>query len=363
MIGLTLSRYFFLQFLRWIAGLMLLAFCMLFLFDFLELVRRIGDRGDLPIAPTMLMSLFRVPSLVEQALPFAVLFGAIGAYRGLSKRLELVVARSAGVSVWQFSMPGLVFVLVIGIVTVIGFNPLSAYLKRLSDEIGVQLFGAGQRVLIQTTRESWLRQDGVDGESILHARQSLDQGRRLFDVTLQTFNEDGGFRQRIEAKKAILVDNRWRLDDVIVFDSDGRPTAYERYFIPTFLSAEQIRESFAAPDTVSFWQLPAFIELAQRSGLDAYEYRMQYQTLLSRPLLLVAMVLIAATVSLRFSRFGAVMPLILGGIIAGFVLYVVTEVTKDLGGVGIVPPIVAAWSPGIVATLMGFTILLNQEDG
>ena len=80
-------------------------------------------------------------------------------------------------------------------------------------------------------------------------------------------------------------------------------------------------------------------------------------------LLFAAMVLIAATVSLRVFRFGNIGRLILGGAVAGFVLYVAGELARGLGSVGIVPPILAAWSPAVVASLIGFTILLYQEDG
>jgi len=76
-----------------------------------------------------------------------------------------------------------------------------------------------------------------------------------------------------------------------------------------------------------------------------------------------AMVLIAATVSLRFARFGGIGWMILGGIGAGFVLYVVTKVAKDLGNAGLVDPSAAAWSPAVIGMLIGFSVLLNQEDG
>ena len=74
-----------------------------------------------------------------------------------------------------------------------------------------------------------------------------------------------------------------------------------------------------------------------KSGLPAHNYRVHYHTLMARPLLLCAMVLIAAIVSLRIGRFGGSIPLILGGIAAGFVLYVSTEIAEDLGIAGIVP--------------------------
>ena len=50
--------------------------------------------------------------------------------------------------------------------------------------------------------------------------------------------------------------------------------------------------------SISFWDLPNFIQIAERAGLPATQYRVQYQLLLSRPFLLVTMVLIAATCSL-----------------------------------------------------------------
>lgn len=363
MIGLTLVRYFSWRFISSILGLFILSAALLFLFDFLELARRGGDREGFSALRVALISLLRVPILLEQVLPFATLFGAMASFVALSRKLELVIARAAGTSIWQFSAPALLVAVILGIASVTLYNPLAVHLKERSDALGVSIFGNEQKLLLQTASKAWLRQDGLDGETILRAQQSLDQGLRLFGVTVFTFHKDGSFRERIEAARATLDDGAWNLVDVIVYTAEDEPRSYESYIVSTFLGPLEVRESVAAPDSISFWDLPRFIELATRAGLPAHRYALQYQTLLARPLLLIAMVLIAAAVSLRVSRFGGLGKLILGGISAGFVLYVLTELAKDLGGAGIIPPIVAAWSPGIVATLMGFTILLHQEDG
>ena len=81
------------------------------------------------------------------------------------------------------------------------------------------------------------------------------------------------------------------------------------------------------------------------------------------PFLLVAMTLISATVSLKFSRFNQSQSMIFGGIVSGFVLYVITVLIKAFGSSGVVPPFVAAWIPVVVAMFLGSTILLHQEDG
>jgi lipopolysaccharide export system permease protein len=92
-------------------------------------------------------------------------------------------------------------------------------------------------------------------------------------------------------------------------------------------------------------------------------YQLQFHTLLARPLLFIAMVLIAAAFSLRFFRLGGIEKMIFGGVSAGFVLYVAAKFTGDLGGAGLLSPFVAGWAPAVVASLLGTFALLNQEDG
>lgn len=363
LVGHTLAIYLSRKFLSAILGLFALAAILIFLFDVLELLRRSSGQDGATLARIGLISILRVPQLMEQVLPFAVLFGAIAAFLALSRKLELVVARAAGVSVWQFTAPAILVGLGLGIAAVTLYNPLAVILREQSDEIASGLFSSEQNFLLQTTGEIWLRQDGTDGESVLHAKQTMDGGTRLLGITLFTFDRSARFSERVEAREALLEDKRWRLSDATVYSTTGDPSAYATYYVSTYLTPTEVRESIAAPESIGFWDLPRVIELSQRAGLPAYRYSLQYQTLLARPALLAAMILIAACVSLRVSRMGGVGRLILGGILAGFVLYVLSELGKDLGGAGIVPPVVAAWAPGVFGVLMGFTILLHLEDG
>jgi lipopolysaccharide export system permease protein len=141
------------------------------------------------------------------------------------------------------------------------------------------------------------------------------------------------------------------------------PTEHETYLLATNLTPEQVRETFSTPETVPFWQLPYFITMAERAGLTAAGYRLQYQKLLARPFMLAAMVLLAAAFSLRFFRFGGVQKMILGGVASGFLLYVMSKVADDLSKAELLPPMVAAWMPAIVGAMVGLLALLYLEDG
>jgi lipopolysaccharide export system permease protein len=129
------------------------------------------------------------------------------------------------------------------------------------------------------------------------------------------------------------------------------------------LTAEQARETFSTPETVPFWQIPESIEMAERAGLSAAGYRLQYQKLLAGPFMLVAMVLLAAAFSLRFFRIGGVQRMVLAGVTSGFMLYVISKLTDDLAVAALIAPALAAWLPVIMGAMTGFVALLHLEDG
>src|ERR1700712_4470386 len=164
---------------------------------------------------------------------------------------------------------------------------------------------------------------------VISAKSSRAQGIELDNVTIFTFDPSGAKAlERIEARSAVLEPGTWRLDGVRIFVAGQPPAELDNYTLRTTLTQAQVRESFATPETVPFWLLPQYINLAEGAGLVAGGYRLQYQKLLARPFLLAAMVLLAAAVSLRFFRFGCVQEMGLSGGGAGFLLYVLSKGTE-----------------------------------
>ena len=359
-LGSTLSRYFSAAFARTVGAVFGMMFLLIYLLDYVELLRRAGDSREATASLLALLCLFRVPFVTEQVLPFAVLFGAMLAFVNLTRRLELVVARAAGLSVWQFLLSPVLVALVIGCVATFAYNPLSANFKLRADRMEAKLFGASTPGGGQTV---WLRQKSIDGQAILRADRVEDDGVTLSNVTAFVFEPDGSFLERVAAKAALLQPGVWRFDNARVLSPDEEPRDDKVYLLATHLTPEQLTQAVVAPDDVSFWSLRAVERRTADAGLDTAAYRLRFQTLLARPLLLIAMVLIAATVSLRFFRSGGVTKMVSGGVAAGFMLYVATKLTGDLGGAGILTAAVAAWSPAIVGSMLATFVLLHQEDG
>ncbi len=359
-IGSTLGRYLSLRFCKTIMGVFLAIIGMVYVFDFVEMLRRSNGMPGVTAGFIAVLSLLRTPSVAEQILPFCVLFGTMTAFLDLSRKFELIVARAAGLSVWQFLVPPVAIALLIGVLSVALFNPISAEMKQRADAIETQLFGRGGR---QGDTTLWIRQKSVDGEAILRAAESLKSGTLLTSVTAYVYEPDGRFEERVQAERATLLPGVWKLQNAEISAPGEEAREVGTYLLATDLSPDQLSENFLTPDSVPFWSLPRLRQESEQAGLDSTGFRLQYQTLLARPLLLVAMVLIAAAFSLRVFRFGGIVQTVSGGIVAGFVLYLLTKMVADLGGSGLLSTPVAAWSPAVVGSLLGALALLHQEDG
>jgi lipopolysaccharide export system permease protein len=363
MVTNTLGRYFAGRFVVSALGVFAAIFVLLVLVDYIEMVRKTSGLIDVSAIAVAETSLFRVPQLLEKMMPFCILIGAMTCYLALSRRLELVVARAAGVSAWQFIAPALASAIILGLLATTAYNPMSANLRELSKRMEAELFGNAPGGGVQDAAGFWINQINSDGQAIINAARSEQQGARLTGLTVFRFDNNDQFKERIEAQQATLEEGQWLFKSVRRYTLNGPPVDEDTFTLATSLTAAQVRNSFSTPETVSFWQLPGYIRSSESSGFATAGYRLQYHKLIAQPFLLAAMVMLAASVSLRFFRFGGVQKMVLSGVGAGFLLYVLSKVTEDLSKAELMHPIASAWLPVCVGGLTGFLALLYLEDG
>ena len=217
----TLGRYLASRFASAVLGVFAAVLALIFTLDFVDTLRRAGEARGASGGLIAWLAVLHTPIVAEQALPFVVLIGAMAAFLNLSRRLELAVARAAGVSVWQFLAPALAVSLALGVVEVAAFNPLSTTMKRQAAGLEAKLFGSGAR----DAGGFWLRQKTVDGQSIVHVDgRDLDKDE-FVGMQIYNFDRDGAFDQRVDAKSGVLREGYWELKDaeVVTPGDDGDP--------------------------------------------------------------------------------------------------------------------------------------------
>lgn len=341
--------------------------------ELVEMIRRASHKEhNVPFHIIVEMVLMKIPFTVEKVLPFAMLIGAMVSLIRLSKSSELVVARASGISVWQFLAPVIGVALGLGLFFMTVFNPISSAMISRFEKLEGKYITDRPSTLSVSPSGLWLRHverlpEGFLGkqvdEYILHARRIAQSDMTMSQVIIFLYGEDHRFLGRIDAPSARLEPGRWYIERATASAPGTIPRYDARFTLQTDLSENQIKESFASPKTLSFWELPGFIDTLEKAGFSALRHRLHWHSLLATPVMLAAMVLIGAVFSLRHHRRGRISIMVAGGILSGFVVYFVANLIYALGFSGGLPVGLAAWAPPLIACMMATAVLLHVEDG
>jgi lipopolysaccharide export system permease protein len=339
------------------------------MFDFIELLRRSTTKPDATFALVSEIAALRLPYIAMQILPFAVLVGGILCFWRLTRSSELIVARAAGVSAWEFLTGPTLAAFLLGALGTLAVSPVSSVMLARAEALDNVYLKTGGGPLALTGGQLWLRQSdrglSPQGVAIIHARGVELHGKQLSATEVSVFRLDGRDRllTRIEASRAVLGGGAWELQNARAIRPDETPEPPTSISLQTDLTVARVQESFASPDTLSFWALPGFIALLNRSGFSSIRHRLHFQALMALPLLAATMALVSAGFSMRPARRGGVAQMIGSGVAAGFALFVVSKVAEEFGQSGALPVALAAWAPTWAGLMMAIALLLHTEDG
>ena len=357
----VLQRYLGRQYLLWFLVFLGSLSGIVFLFEIAELMRRAGGRPDVGFGLLLKMGVYKLPETIEHILPFVVLFSGLFTFWRLTRTQELIVARSVGISAWQFMAPALTVTLAFALLNVTIINPTGAvmnaryralemhYLERVPT---LELTGAGL----------WLRQNDGQKRYLLHADHIDMDPLTLTPLMAIIYDENNNYLGRVDAAQAVLKDGAWDVPDAWL-NMDKQPTQHvDDWKLPTTLSLAKIQESMALPSTISFWELPRFIRSLKAIGLPQTRHQLEFESLLAQPLLLCSMVFFAASFALRMNRRGGVTAMIVAGVMLGSGFFMLNNLVNALGANQTLPVMLAAWTIPTVAIVLSNAALLHLEN-
>jgi lipopolysaccharide export system permease protein len=363
LLSFYIGRHFMRAFLAALGSMMGLVL----LFDIIELLRRSTSHAGLGFDVILELALLKLPQMVELILPFAAMIGAMVCLWSMTRSRELVVARSSGVSAWQFLAPLLGVALIIGALNVTSFNPLAAALYQRYEQLQDQLALHGtDNPLTVGENGLWLRETHGEQQMVVHAGAVRQEKLvlKMRDVSIFFTDAQGHFLYRVDGAVGELRNGQIHVSETRTV-RPGEPVSHQdSASFPTDLTLARIQNNFASPETISFWDLPGFIRFFESAGFSASRQRLYFQSLLASPLLLCGMVLVAAVFSLKPNmRSGGAVMRVAFAAAAGFLLYFFTKVVYALGLQAALPVGLAAWTPPMVTGFASIGALFHLEDG
>lgn len=384
------DRYIAGRILRGIVTAFVIVTAIIMLVDFVEATRNIGEDGNLSMLTILGLTALKAPQLIEQTIPFVVLFGVMGALYGLNKRSELIVLRASGLSAWRFLRPAVFVTGLLGIIWAIAFNPLATQAMQRYEMILASYSQTSEaRNSATKPRQLWLREGSDTGQIVIRGFQSPSDMTTLTDVTFyyydypdarqlqtdqaqtdpsQTHNDgiaaQTQFSRRIDAARATLLPSGyWQLRALRENSTDNGFARQDFASLPTRLTLNDLRLDNRRNLRPPFWALPSEIARVEAAGFSAVGLRMQWHGLLSLPLTLIAMTMIAAGVSMHLTRSGGTLRLMLAGGCVGFGVYFFNNLMTAFGQAQSMPIIMAAWSVPLLVLFCGTAYLSKIEDG
>ena len=361
----VLNRYLIKRVITGIALAFLIVTSIIMLVDFVEGSRNIDPEDNIGPGALMVLTVLKAPTLIEQTVPFVILFGVMGTLYNLNRRSELIVLRASGLSAWRFLSPAIAVTAVFGIIWALAFNPLASKAMDTHD----LLFQKYSGIETPTHDQSlWLREGNDISQTVIYAKSADIFEHRLIKTTFYIFNFDSSgtaiFERRLDAKEAQLVtQGYWQLTDVIE-NAEGELTKKQAAIsLPTSITIEDIRNTTEKKTTIPFWEIWGSIKKTEKAGFSARGLRMRLNKLLALPILLIAMTVIAAGVSMHLSREGGALRLLITGCTLGFAVYFADNIVHAFGEAAILPIILATWAITLFVLLCGIGYLAKVEDG
>ncbi|MBN9412543.1 MAG: LptF/LptG family permease [Candidatus Paracaedimonas acanthamoebae] len=361
--SLILCKYLARNFLKWFFIVVFAVIAIIILVDLSELLRKSASKPDVNFKILFQILIFKFPSLIQRVLPFITFFSAILTFWMFNRTHELTVIRAVGVSIWQILSPLIIVTFLIGGIDLLLINPISSKMMVRYEQLDDYYLHDKKESLTVSETGLWISEARKDQQLIFHMK-NVNLEKQLFKgIVITVYDQKNHFIESISATSALLKKGQLYLTNVWKVAPERLPEKYATLKFPTTISLDIIKNTGISPVSVSFWELPMTARLLEASGISGLKYILHWHALLSRWGWLSAMVILAASCSLRPLRQQGMVYLMTIGAFVAFLLYFLRDITYALGASGKLPIVLSAWLPFGISIVTGITLLLYSEDG
>ena len=364
---MTLHTYFAIKYTKIMFIVLFLLSILMIMIDLIEHSRRFSSVVDL--YSIIHLTFLNAPKSIYEIIDLIMLIVSLVFFISIGKTSELIIVRGAGRSVYGAIFSPLTVSFIFGVLILAIFNPLVATSSKTYLNMK-ETYLKGEKAVFSIGSEGlWLRQGNNREQSVIRAGRANYDGSILYDVTILSFTRNGSVTRRLDAQKAIILNQNWQLENVKEWPierglgSEKNSQSRQKLIIPSNLTKEEIKERISDPTTVSIWDLKSHITQLKAAGFSVVRYEVRFHSELSHPLFLVAMTLIGCAFTMKNFVGNKKSFAVIASILLGFSLYYVRNFAQLLAESGQLNLLAATWIPVISSILIALGLILHMEDG
>ena len=301
----------------------------------------------------------RIPQLIQQFLPFALLLGTLVTLASMNQHSEIIAMKAAGISAHQIIAPLILASLFVAAGNFV-FNERIATRATASLNAWADVKYGPVPPPTGAQTNVWVRL----GDDLIFARQVTGSGAetRLEGITI--YDRTGGTLTGIlEAQSARYANPGWELADTRRFDVEsGNVAESASLIVAPEVDPIQFTLASVDPNEQSFWELRRSIDELEAAGRSIRSAESSWWHKISGPLSSTLMPLLAAIAAFGLARSGQLFLRAVLGMGLGFSYFIADNFALAMGNFGAYPPFLAAWGPFFLFLLIGEAVLVRTEE-
>ncbi|MGB4600469.1 MAG: LPS export ABC transporter permease LptG [Trichlorobacter sp.] len=305
--------------------------------------------------------LFKIPEMVVQSMPFAVLMATLLTLGMFSRSSELTALRSCGLSIPRIVTPLLWLGLVCSLLLLLNAEFLVPHSYKRMEYVDKVLIKKKDRTAVFRLNNIWFRSNNL----VLQAKFFDPQAVVLKGVTVWEVTRSMEPARRMDAERAVYGKNGWHLEKVRIrsFVSGTVPLQQvELQAIPLSLKVEDLRLLDNKADSLSFRELSDYAHSLQSGGYSASRYLTMMHAKLALPFGAFVMVVLGIPFALKTGRTAGVAKGVAIGVSLGFAYFIINTAVQSYGRSGVLPPLVAAWGANLIFVLSGIWLAMTVKQ-
>jgi lipopolysaccharide export system permease protein len=316
--------------------------------------------ANVPLKVALSYFLYKMPLSIQQLLPVSVLISVMLMLGIMNKHNEILAMRNCGRSLFNISSP----IIAISILTGIGCFFLSESIVPLTSAMANNIWNVQVE---QTDPQGTYKLSHLwyKGRDSIYQIRAYDSRRHVIEgFSVFFLDKDFKLTKRIDARKAIWINNRWHLNDGLIQDiePDGsrKSIKFTNYTIQLPEEPQNFEKSMKAPEEMSFSELREYTRKIGEEGYDSTKCQVDLYVKIAFPFICPVLTLVGIPLGLTRKKGGIPLSITIG--IGLSFLYLLTfGLSRSLAISGVLPPLLGAWIANLLFSLFGVCLMLVEE--
>ncbi|NRA64443.1 MAG: LPS export ABC transporter permease LptG [Pseudobacteriovorax sp.] len=362
---MTLFLYVLKDYLKFVFGTLLLCVFLFLLFDFIEKTTRYIPRYTPETGDLVKFYIYRIPSLLLQALPISSLLSSVITMVLMSRTNEITAMRAAGMGPLRVGIPIAVggfllsvFSFILGEIVLPESAKKAHYIKEVKIEQG------SETQLAEGAR--WLRQD----DSLFTFKDYDPVASVMYGIKVISVGKDFRPKKTYESEVGVYrpSEGDWVLSNVKIryfWPNGSISDSEQKDFLPVKIpiEPEKLKKERREANELSIFELNEIVVRDGASGIDILSYQVDMHVKMAFHFASFVVCLVGLRFGYKSERSMETARSILFAVAIGISYWFFLNAGRALGKRGSIDPLFSAWAANIILIVISWISIIRARKG